>query len=35
LINPKGEITKKYTGVDPKTHIGEIIKDLKDARTAA
>ena len=29
LINPKGEIYKKYTGVDPKTHIGEIITDLK------
>ncbi len=29
LINPAGEIVKKYAGVDPKTHIGDIIKDLK------
>ncbi len=29
LINPAGEIVKKYEGVDPKTHIGDIIKDLK------
>lgn len=29
LINPSGEIVKKYEGVDPKTHIGDILKDLK------
>lgn len=29
LINPAGEIVKKYTGVDPKTHIAEILKDLR------
>lgn len=32
LINPAGEIVKKYAGVDPKTHIGDILKDLKDAK---
>lgn len=30
LVNPAGEIAKKYEGVDPKTHIGAIITDLKD-----
>jgi len=30
LINPSGDIVKKYAGVDPKTHIGEILKDLKE-----
>jgi len=29
LISPAGEIVKKYQGVDPKTHIGDIITDLK------
>jgi len=29
LIDPSGEIVKKYEDVDPKTHIGEIYKDLK------
>lgn len=33
LINPTGGIVKKYEGVDPKTHIGDIIKDLKELRT--
>ncbi len=33
LINPAGEIVKKYEGVDPKTHIGDIIKDLKMFRS--
>jgi len=32
LINPDGDIVKKYEGVDPKTHIGDIIKDLKSLR---
>jgi peroxiredoxin Q/BCP len=27
LVNPKGEIVKKYDGVNPKTHIEEIFKD--------
>jgi peroxiredoxin Q/BCP len=29
LIDPSGDIVKKYEGVDPKTHIGDIIKDLE------
>ena len=29
LINPAGEIVKKYEGVNPKTHIGEILEDFK------
>jgi thioredoxin-dependent peroxiredoxin len=29
LINPEGEIVKKYEGVDPKTHINEIFEDYK------
>jgi peroxiredoxin Q/BCP len=29
LINPKGEIVKKYEGVNPKTHITEIFEDYK------
>lgn len=29
LINPSGEIVKKYQGVDPKTHISEIYEDFK------
>ena len=29
LIDPHGNIAKKYEGVNPKTHIAEIIKDLK------
>ena len=28
LISPSGEIAKTYEGVDPKTHIGDILKDL-------
>jgi peroxiredoxin Q/BCP len=30
LIDPEGTIAKKYEGVDPKTHIGDIVKDLKE-----
>jgi len=30
LINPKGEIVKKYEGVNPKTHIAEIFKDYNE-----
>jgi peroxiredoxin Q/BCP len=29
LISPNGEIVKTYSGVNPKTHVGEIIKDLQ------
>ncbi len=34
LINPEGEIVKKYEGVNPKTHIKEIIDDFKELRSA-
>lgn len=34
LINPSGEIAKKYEGVNPKTHVGEIIKDLTEAKVS-
>ncbi len=30
LVNPVGQIVKKYAGVDPKTHFNEILKDLKE-----
>lgn len=30
LIDPNGEIVKKYEGVNPKTHITEIYKDFKE-----
>ncbi len=29
LINPQGEIVKKYTGVNPLTHSKEVLKDLE------
>ena len=29
IISPDGTIVKAYIGVNPKTHAGEIIKDLK------
>lgn len=29
LINPDGEVIKKYEGVNPKTHFSEIYEDLK------
>lgn len=29
IINPKGDIAKKYEGVNPKNHAAEIIADLK------
>jgi peroxiredoxin Q/BCP len=29
LINPQGDIAKEYPKVDPITHAGEILKDLK------
>lgn len=28
LINPDGEIVKEYKGVNPLTHVGELLKDL-------
>jgi thioredoxin-dependent peroxiredoxin len=30
ILDPKGEIAKKYEEVDPKAHAAEIIKDLRD-----
>ena len=30
LINPKGEIVKTYEGVNPLTHVGEVLKDLSE-----
>jgi len=29
IIDPKGNIVKKYEGVDPKSHAAQIINDLK------
>jgi peroxiredoxin Q/BCP len=29
IINPSGEIVKTYEDVDPATHVGQIIADLK------
>jgi peroxiredoxin Q/BCP len=29
IINPDGVIAKKYEGVDPKTHVAEILEDLE------
>lgn len=28
IVNPEGRIVKKYEGVDPNTHVAEILKDL-------
>jgi len=30
IINPEGKIVKSYEGVNPKTHVSEIIKDLAE-----
>lgn len=30
LINPNGEIVKEYKGVNPLTHVGELLKDLRE-----
>ena len=30
LINPIGEIVKTYEGVNPLTHVGELLKDLNE-----
>lgn len=35
IIDPAGKITKKYEGVDPKTHAAEIIQDLKLLQTGS
>lgn len=34
IINPKGEIVKKYEGVNPKTHAVDIINDLSALQAA-
>lgn len=30
IVNPDGMIVKEYENVQPKTHVAEIIRDLKD-----
>lgn len=35
IINPAGEIAKKYEGVDPKKHAAEIIHDLQVLQAAS
>lgn len=34
IISPEGEIVKSYEGVDPKTHVGQILTDLKQLQQA-
>lgn len=33
IIDPAGNIAKKYEGVDPKAHAAEIIRDLKELQS--
>jgi peroxiredoxin Q/BCP len=33
IISPKGVIAKKYEGVDPKTHVSQILEDLKSLQS--
>jgi peroxiredoxin Q/BCP len=35
IINPEGEIVKEYRGVDPDTHVAQILSDLKNLQGAA
>lgn len=35
IIDPNGDIVKKYEGVDPKKHAAEIIEDLKSLQANA
>ncbi|HSX17435.1 MAG TPA: peroxiredoxin [Patescibacteria group bacterium] len=35
IINPEGEIVKEYRGVDPETHVNEIITALKQLQGRA
>lgn len=35
IIDPKGEIAKKYEGVEPNEHAAEILADLKELQAAA
>jgi len=32
LINPDGKIVKTYEGVNPLTHVGELLKDLENRK---
>jgi len=32
IINPDGEIVKTYEGINPKTHVSEILKDLAELK---
>lgn len=34
IINPKGEVAKKYEGVEPSEHAAEILQDLKELQAA-
>ena len=33
LIDPKGIIVKRYTGVDPKGHSETLLQDIKELQT--
>lgn len=33
IISPDGKIAKKYEGVDPKTHVAQILEDLKSLQS--
>ena len=35
IISPKGEVAKKYEGVEPSEHAAEILADLKELQAAA
>ncbi len=34
IINPEGKIAKTYEGVNPKTHVAQILEDLKTLQQA-
>ncbi len=35
IIDPQGEVRRQYSGVDPSTHVGDIIADLKTLQADA
>ncbi|MCA9348427.1 thioredoxin-dependent thiol peroxidase [Candidatus Saccharibacteria bacterium] len=35
IVDPNGNIVKEYQNVTPKTHVGQILKDLKALQTTA
>lgn len=35
LINPHGEIIKTYEGVNPLTHVGDVLADLQESNRAS